>query len=600
MQNNNGEVPFKRKVIPFVTSNIESFRSNNLFIINISESELSNLLNKYKLIESSKMCIINQQGALFSDTDNSISEKITGNKDFLSKISKKSGNIFEYTINGNKNLVITYSSPTPKFNDFTYIAFIPFKDFFQKTTNIKRLAYSIIFFGIFISIILAYFMSQKLYSPIDSLIRLLRKNDCDYLTINIPEVDYLNSQINKILLNETTLKNDLSIVMPLASERYLMKILTNSDSFLDKDVLNFIDNNRIPFKYENFCVSTFELSFTNKYFNTYSNDDYLLLKKYISKLLERITSQNYLTYVLTINKNKLCVLVNIPDKEIFPEIITDIRNTLTLFDYDKDLLVITAGVGGVYSDYIGMNQSYSESQKALATLSPLSKDKIKIYSEENIQYTFNYSINDENKLFNYLLGNYVEETILFLNFIIEKNYKNNPCEHTIKRLYLSIYNTLIRFLDEKKITVDKLMGSEHINITEELELMSANDINKHIFLLVNKILTTSKANGKIDISQVSEYIKEHYKEDIYLEKVAEHFNTSDKYLSRLFKETLGTGFHDYLATIRISKSKSLLLETNLSVTKIGELVGFSTHSTYFRVFKKYEGINPTQYRSINK
>ena len=144
------------------------------------------------------------------------------------------------------------------------------------------------------------------------------------------------------------------------------------------------------------------------------------------------------------------------------------------------------------------------------------------------------------------------------------------------------------------------MGSEYINIKAELELLSTNRINEYIFSLVNKLLCASKTNGKIDILQVSEYIKEHYKEDIYLEKIAEHFNTSDKYLSRLFKETLGTGFHEYLATIRISKSKDLLLETDLSVTKIGELVGFSIHSTFFRVFKKYEGISPTQYRECNK
>jgi len=600
LQNNDGVPPNKRKVIPFVTSNIESLKSNNLLVINISEPQLSMLLDKYKLIQSSKLCIINQDGTLITNTDNSITQKITGNKDFLSKITKESGNIFEYTIDGSKNLVITYSSPSSKFNNFIYIAFVPFNDFYQKTINIKKLAFSLIFLGVLLSVILAYFMSRKIYSPIDSLIKLLIKNDSDHLPINSSEVDYLNSQINKILLNETTLKNSLSAVMPLASERYLTKILTNSDSFSDKDVLSFIDSNRSYFRYDNFCVSTFELNFTNKYFNTYTNDEYLLLKKYISKMLESMALENYLTYVLTLSKNKLCILINLPDKEILPEIITGLSDTLTLFDFDKDLLIITVGIGGIYPDYKGMSKSYNESQKALATLSPLSKNRIKIYSQENTHFTFIYSINDENKLFNLFLGNYVEETISFLKCIIEKNYQSNPSESNIKSLYLSIYNTVVRFASEKKITLDTLMGNEFINLKTELELLSTNRINEYIFSLVNKLLCASKTNGKIDILQVSEYIKEHYKEDIYLEKIAEHFNTSDKYLSRLFKETLGTGFHEYLATIRISKSKDLLLETDLSVTKIGELVGFSIHSTFFRVFKKYEGISPTQYRECNK
>lgn len=144
------------------------------------------------------------------------------------------------------------------------------------------------------------------------------------------------------------------------------------------------------------------------------------------------------------------------------------------------------------------------------------------------------------------------------------------------------------------------MGNDYINISLNLELLSVSDINNYIFLLVNRVLSVNKANSKVDIIQVTQYIKENYADDLYLDKLADHFNTSDKYLSRLFKESIGMGFHEYLASIRISKAKSLLLETDLSVTKIGEMVGFTTHSTFFRIFKKYEGINPTQYRDNHK
>lgn len=592
------DIPRERKVIPFVTSNMVGIKSKNLFIINLNEKELSSLLNKYKFIPNSKMAIIDNSGTLYSSSDNSITEAITKEKEFLSKISNN--NFFEYKVNGDKTLVISFSSNSSKFNNFVYTAFVPYNDFYQKSLNIKRLAYAIILLGVILSTLVAYIMSKKIYSPIDNLVNILSSNSPDSTTSDKNEVEYLNNQIRKILTNETNLKKDLSIVMPLAYEQYLIKILTNSDSLLNEDVKNFIYNSNIKFKYSDFCVSIIDLKFTDKYYSSYSNDEYLLVIKGISRMFERIALDNYPTYVLNLNKNQLCLLINLPKEDNLDNIISDIKNVMNLFDYDKDLLTIFVGVGRIYSNFIGMNQSYNEARKALATLSPLGTDKIKVYQGESTSSTFQYSISDENKLYNYLIGNYKDEALSFLNLLIEKNYKNNPSEYTIKNFYASIYDTIIKVLTEKNQEVEKLMGNDYINISLNLELLSVSDINNYIFLLVNRVLSVNKANSKVDIIQVTQYIKENYADDLYLDKLADHFNTSDKYLSRLFKESIGMGFHEYLASIRISKAKSLLLETDLSVTKIGEMVGFTTHSTFFRIFKKYEGINPTQYRDNHK
>ena len=592
------DIPLKRKVIPFVTSNIAGFESRNLFIINLSEKEIASLLNKYKFIPNSRMAIIDRSGTLYSSSDSSITEEITKSAEFLSRISDD--NFFEYSINGNKTIVISFTSLSYRFNDFLYTAFIPYNDFYQKSLSIKRLAYAIIFSGILLSTLVAYFMSKKIYSPIDNLVNILRNNGPGTETADKNEVEYLNNQIRRILTDDTNLKKGLSIVMPLASENYLIKILTNSDSLLDEDVKNFICNIHINFKYSDFCVSLIELKFTEKYYSSYSNDENSSVIKGISRMFERIAADNYPAYIISLNKNQLCLLINLPGEEKLDNITSGIKRVMNLFDYDKDLLNIFVGVGRIYSDFIGMNQSYNEARKALASLPPLSTERIKVYREEKNSSTFQYSISDENKLYNYLKGNYKDEALSFLNLLIEKNYKNNPSEYTIKKFYASIHDTIIRVLAEKNQEEEKLMGDDYINIPLNLELMSVTDINSYIFSLVNRVLSVNKANSKVDILQVIEYIKKNYADDLYLDKLADYFNTSDKYLSRLFKESINIGFHEYLASIRISKAKSLLLETELSVTRIGEMVGFTTHSTFFRIFKKYEGINPTQYRDSHK
>ena len=71
---------------------------------------------------------------------------------------------------------------------------------------------------------------------------------------------------------------------------------------------------------------------------------------------------------------------------------------------------------------------------------------------------------------------------------------------------------------------------------------------------------------------------------------------SPYYVSRLFKEELGLTFIEYLTKIRIDAAKRLLLETNMTVSEISDLVGYQDPSYFTKVFKKREGVTPTQFR----
>ncbi len=165
---------------------------------------------------------------------------------------------------------------------------------------------------------------------------------------------------------------------------------------------------------------------------------------------------------------------------------------------------------------------------------------------------------------------------------------------------MSIYYTISRVADEKSISLNKIMGEEYIDVESDTELLPLCKLNFYIYKLVNKLFDIVNSDNKFHINLITDYIKNNYAEDIYLEKMATVFSISDKYLSRIFKDRTGIAFHDYVSQIRINKSKKMLFESSLSVIKIGEIVGFNTHSTFFRMFKKYEGISPTQYRNNNK
>lgn len=101
------------------------------------------------------------------------------------------------------------------------------------------------------------------------------------------------------------------------------------------------------------------------------------------------------------------------------------------------------------------------------------------------------------------------------------------------------------------------------------------------------------------ISQVFSYITNHYGEELYLDLIAQRVNMNPKYLSRVFKAKVGITITEYIGMVRISKAKELLIKTDMKIEDIGTAVGFENRTTFFRLFKKIEGMPPNRFRKDN-
>ncbi len=94
------------------------------------------------------------------------------------------------------------------------------------------------------------------------------------------------------------------------------------------------------------------------------------------------------------------------------------------------------------------------------------------------------------------------------------------------------------------------------------------------------------------------YLDEHYAESLTLEKVADVAGFSKFHFSRLFKQYSGYNFYDYLCHKRINAAEALLLKPEISITEVALQSGFSSLSTFNRIFKKMRDCTPSEYRSL--
>ena len=108
----------------------------------------------------------------------------------------------------------------------------------------------------------------------------------------------------------------------------------------------------------------------------------------------------------------------------------------------------------------------------------------------------------------------------------------------------------------------------------------------------------TNAPKKMEISQVKSFLDEHYKEKLSLESVASHFFIDKHYLARLFKEHYGVTLVTYLQQVRITHAKRMLRFTDKSIEEIGLECGIGELNYFSRVFKKLEGVSPSEFRRV--
>ena len=98
-------------------------------------------------------------------------------------------------------------------------------------------------------------------------------------------------------------------------------------------------------------------------------------------------------------------------------------------------------------------------------------------------------------------------------------------------------------------------------------------------------------------ADVANYVRRHLSEPISTERMADALYLSRPYLSARFKRETGVTLTDYILTETTEEAKRLLRYSDKPAAAIGAYLGFSSHGHFIRVFKKYAGLTPNDYRA---
>ncbi|MDM1046119.1 helix-turn-helix transcriptional regulator [Myroides sp. 1354] len=102
---------------------------------------------------------------------------------------------------------------------------------------------------------------------------------------------------------------------------------------------------------------------------------------------------------------------------------------------------------------------------------------------------------------------------------------------------------------------------------------------------------------KVKVEQVLQDKKSYLKISFTLDDLERESKIAKHHLSQFFSTTYGMNFNAYINKLRVEYAKELLEKRNfdISISELGDECGFNSRTSFFRAFKKYEGVSPSEY-----
>lgn len=129
----------------------------------------------------------------------------------------------------------------------------------------------------------------------------------------------------------------------------------------------------------------------------------------------------------------------------------------------------------------------------------------------------------------------------------------------------------------------------------------------HLYLFIDYLsrssssqITTSGRVRDFYIKEALNYIEQNFQNDISVENIASFCGLNRTYFGRIFKETVGKSPQQFLLSYRMAKAAELLKLTELSISDIGNAVGYPNQFHFSRAFKNVYGVSPREWRNKNQ
>ncbi|MDR1540053.1 MAG: helix-turn-helix domain-containing protein [Clostridiales bacterium] len=274
--------------------------------------------------------------------------------------------------------------------------------------------------------------------------------------------------------------------------------------------------------------------------------------------------------------------------------------------YKRMNIRVTIGIGRTYESPSDISVSYREAESALRyrfhvgynTVVPIH------YMEPSNTITYRYPFEKEDRLvFTAVIGEYNYCKVL-LGEIFDSLKECEPLpDKFLSKLVMNVIISINRYLSEQNIPIQSNFMT-FFPSKDALELRDIDSARRYLDKTLKSfcdfILEYHTAlNAKL-IESAKKICEDRFYETFSLPKIASSLGTTPEYLNRLFMDKEKHSVFDFAVKARINEAKRLMRESDMNDDMVAVKVGYDDGRHFRSVFRKYEGVNTSDYRAQYK
>ncbi len=304
--------------------------------------------------------------------------------------------------------------------------------------------------------------------------------------------------------------------------------------------------------------------------------------------------KDILTKVKNLPIDKVSLMKALPEIPVFPE-----RRVQAA----ADLLFLIANYFSTIN-FAFQHQRHEITRQQALLAEELSLSKVAGSDSKDLPFPNLYlrgDFNQEKELIDLIkIGDRKKAKVLLDEMLGTALFRSHEHIGILKARVLEIIFAIARAAVEAGANLEEILGFKY----QYVQNLSKDDSHETLYYFLMKafdqLFERIYQNRNIQHTRIftkaKEYIWSNYNQEISLNHLAGAVGINAYYLSHLFRKEMGTSFLEYLTSVRMSIAKSLLKQTALSIMEICLEVGYQDPSHFAKIFKKKEGIHPTEYR----
>lgn len=100
----------------------------------------------------------------------------------------------------------------------------------------------------------------------------------------------------------------------------------------------------------------------------------------------------------------------------------------------------------------------------------------------------------------------------------------------------------------------------------------------------------------VRLGRIQAWLEENYSADVSVRAAARVAGLNEKYFSRFFRQKTGVRYSEWVNAVRIDRATRMIRRSNYSITAVAFEIGYRDLRTFERVFKRYTGVTPREFR----